>query len=139
MNESIVPVDTVSAIESYTPSSYSTITVTDAATRKMVLNAMNDADSLAEHQGPIEAIGFMCKPGVNKQTQLDGTVTAVPCTDSIIVCTDGKAYFTKSEGIRRSLDSFQALGLFSDGEPVQLEVVEKKLGGNRTVKSLRLL
>lgn len=122
----------------YMPSQYSTISIDNAETRKTVLNAMNNAQSLAEHSGVLEVVGVMCKPGVNKRQEADGSVTSVPCTDSIIVCADGSAYFTKSEGIRRCLDSFQALGLFDDGEAIPMEVHARTVG-NRTIKSLVLI
>lgn len=138
MTDQLVPVNAQTAIDSYIPSSYSTISIDNAETRKTVLNAMNNALSLAEHDGPIEVVGVMCKPGTNRRQEPDGTVTVTPCTDSILVCSDGTAYFTKSEGIRRCLDAFQALGLFEDGEAVPMRV-ESRTVGSRTIKSLVLI
>lgn len=138
MTTQLANVDTQISLETYIPASYSTMTIDNTETRKVLANAMNNAESLAEHKGAIEVVGVMCKPGANRRQETDGTVTQVPCTDSILVCSDGTAYFTKSEGIRRCLDSFVALGLFDDGEPIKMEVRSKQFG-NRTIKSLQLL
>lgn len=122
----------------YQPSQYSTVEVHDAQTRKMVANAANNAVSLSTiGNTAFEAIGVMAKPGVRRSR--DKNVPDAPCTDCIILCADGKAYFTKSEGIRKALDNLVGMGVFDDGEPVKMRVVESQLANGNTLKTLELM
>lgn len=122
----------------YQASQYSTVEVHDAQTRKMVANAANNATSLSEIEGAVfEAIGVMAKPGVRRSR--DKNVPDAPCTDCIILCADGKAYFTKSEGIRKALDNLVGMGIFDDGEPVKMRVVTSQLKNGNTLKTLELV
>ena len=122
----------------YQASQYSTVEVHDAQTRKMVANAANTATSLSEIGGTeFEAIGVMTKPGVRRSR--DKNVPDAPCTDCIILCANGKAYFTKSEGIRKALDNFVGMGVFEDGEPVKMRVITSQLQNGNTLKTLELV
>lgn len=122
----------------YHASQYSTVEVHDAQTRKLVANAANNATSLSEIGDAVfEAIGVMAKPGVRRSR--DKNVPDAPCTDCIILCTDGKAYFTKSEGIRKALDNLVGVGIFEGGEPVKMRVVTSQLQNGNTLKTLELL
>lgn len=122
----------------YQPSQYSTVEVDDAQTRKIVANAANNAVSLSTIGDTVfEAIGAMAKPGVRRSR--DKNVPDAPCTDCIILCADGKAYFTKSEGIRKALDNLVSMGVFDDGEPVKMRVVESQLANGNTLKTLELV
>lgn len=122
----------------YQASQYSTVEVHDAQTRKMVANAANNATSLSEIGGAeFEAIGVMAKPGVRRSR--DKNVPDAPCTDCIILCANGKAYFTKSEGIRKALDNLVGMGVFDDGEPVKMRVVTSQLQNGNTLKTLELV
>ncbi len=122
----------------YQPSQYSTVEVDDAQTRKIVANAANNAVSLSTIGDTVfEAIGVMAKPGVRRSR--DKNVPDAPCTDCIILCADGKAYFTKSEGIRKALDNLVGMGVFDDVEPVKMRVVESQLANGNTLKTLELV
>lgn len=122
----------------YQPSQYSTVEVHDAQTRKIVANAANNAVSLSTIGNAVfEAIGVMAKPGVRRSR--DKNVPDAPCTDCIILCADNKAYFTKSEGIRKALDNLVGMGVFEDGEPVKMRVVESQLANGNTLKTLELM
>lgn len=122
----------------YQPSQYSTVEVHDAQTRKIVANAANNAVSLSTIGDAVfEAIGVMTKPGVRRSR--DKNVPDAPCTDCIILCTDGKAYFTKSEGIRKALDNLVGMRVFEDGEPVKMRVVTSQLQNGNTLKTLELM
>ena len=122
----------------YQASQYSTVEVHDAQTRKMVANAANNATSLSEIGGTeFEAIGVMTKPGVRRSR--DKNVPDAPCTDCIILCANGKAYFTKSEGIRKALDNLVGMGVFEDGEPVKMRVITSQLQNGNTLKTLELV
>lgn len=122
----------------YTASNYSTININDSETRKMVANAVNNAQSLSTiGSSPFTAVGVMTKPGVRRSR--DKNVPDAPCTDTVIVCADGSAYFTKSEGIRRAIDNLVGMRMFDDGEPVTMRVVESKMSNGNTLKTIELV
>ena len=122
----------------YTPSNYSSIKPTDAETRKLVVNAMNSAESLSGHEGEIlNVIGVFTKPGVRRARDKNGVDT--PCTNPPIVCADGAAYFSQSDGVRNAADNFMAAQLFDDGEVVPMKLVSSKLPNGNTRKTLVLV
>lgn len=122
----------------YTPSNYSSIKAVDARTRKLVVNAMNNAESLSNHEGEVlDVIGVFTKAGVRRSREKNGV--DMPCTNTTIVCADGTAYFSQSEGIRNAADNFMAAQLFEDGEVVQMKLVSSKLPNGNTRKTLVLV
>lgn len=125
-------------IDLYTPASYSTIKATDTATKKLVVNAMNNAESLAEYEGKtLNVIGVFAKPGIRRARDKNGADT--PCTNTTLVCEDGTAYFSQSEGVRNAADNFMAAGLFDEGEIVPMKLVSSKLPNGNTRKTLVLV
>lgn len=122
----------------YTPSSYSSISAIDTATKKLIVNAMNNADSLADHADEVlNVIGVFTKPGVRRARDKNGIDTT--CTNTTLVCEDGTAYFSQSEGVRNAADNFMAAGLFDDGEIVPMKLVVSKLPNGNTRKTLVLV
>ncbi len=122
----------------YTPASYSSIKATDTATKKLVVNAMNNADSLSDHEGKtLNVIGVFTKPGIRRARDKNGVDT--PCTNTTLVCEDGTAYFSQSEGVRNAADNFMAAGLFDEGEIVPMKLVSSKLPNGNTRKTLVLV
>lgn len=142
MTEAIaIPTETTD-LAAYTASEYSTLSVVDKETRKVALNALNDAQSLNEvtEKDPdhvFEVIGVFTAPGIRRSRQ-QGQPDA-PCTNTTLVTSDGAAYFTQSEGIRRCIDSFMASGVFDDGEPVALKIKSVKLPNGNTIKRVVLV
>lgn len=124
----------------YQASNYSTIKVTKG-TVKTVANAVNNAKSLnaAMEQGTsvFNVIGVITAPGVRKTRDANGF--DVPCTNTTLVCEDGNAYFTQSEGIRKSADTLCKLGVFDAGEAVALAIDVTKTNNGNTIKSLRMI
>lgn len=122
----------------YTPASYSSIKATDTETKKLVVNAMNNAESLSDHEGEtLNVIGVFTKPGIRRARDKNGVDT--PCTNTTIVCEDGTAYFSQSEGVRNAVDNFMAAGLFDEGEIVPMKLISSKLPNNNTRKTLVLV
>lgn len=122
----------------YTPSSYSTLKATDTATKKLVVNAMNNAESLSDHEGEtLNVIGVFTKPGIRRARDKNGV--DMPCTNTTLVCEDGTAYFSQSEGVRNAADNFMAAGLFDEGEIVPMKLVSTKLPNRNTRKTLVLV
>ena len=63
--DQLAPMDTCTDL--YTPSSYSSIQATDIETKKLVVNAMNNAESLADYEGKtLNVIGVFTKPGIRR-------------------------------------------------------------------------
>lgn len=129
----------------YQASKYNTIKVT-GETVKIIANAVNSSKSLNE---AIEAaaaedeklvfnvIGAITAPGIRRARDANSVDT--PCTNTVLVCEDGTAYFTQSEGIRKSVDTLRSLGVFESGEAVALSVVVTKTRSGNTIKSLRMI
>lgn len=135
-NTQLAPMDNCTDL--YTPASYSSIQATDAKTKKLVVNAMNSAESLADHEGEtLNVIGVFTKPGIRRSRDKNGVDT--PCTNTTLVCEDGTAYFSQSEGVRNAADSFMAAGLFDEGEVVPMKLVASKLPNGNTRKTLVLV
>lgn len=127
-----------SGVDLYTPASYSSIKATDTATRKLVVNAMNNAESLSEHEGEtLNVIGVFTKPGIRRARDKNGV--DMPCTNTTLVCEGGAAYFSQSEGVRNAADNFMAAGLFDEGEIVPMKLVSSKLPNGNTRKTLVLV
>lgn len=124
----------------YQASNYSTIKPTKE-TIKIIANAANSAKSLnaAMEDGVdvFNVIGIMTAPGVRKSRDANGVDT--PCTNTMLVCEDGNAYFTQSEGIRKSADLLYKLGVFDSGEAIALSVDVTKTRSGNTIKSLRMI
>ena len=122
----------------YTPASYSSIKATDTATKKLVVNAMNNAESLADYADKvINVIGVFTKPGIRRSRDKNGV--DMPCTNTTLVCVDGTAYFSQSEGVRNAADNLMAAGLFDEGEIVPMKLVAYKLPNGNTRKTLVLV
>ncbi len=122
----------------YAPSSYSSIQATDKETKKLVVNAMNNAESLSDHEGEtLNVIGVLAKPGIRRARDKNGV--DMLCTNTTLVCADGTAYFSQSEGVRNAADNFMAAGLFDEGEIVPMKLVSSKLPNGNTRKTLVLV
>lgn len=129
---------TVENTDLYTPSQYSSIKPSDMETRKLVVNAMNNAKSLSDHEGEtLNVIGVFTKPGIRRARDKNGV--DMPCTNTTLVCEDGTAYFSQSEGVRNAADNFMAAGLFEEGEIVPMKLVSSKLPNGNTRKTLVLV
>lgn len=124
----------------YRASNYSTIKPTKE-TIKIIANAANSARSLnaAMEDGVdvFNVIGVMTAPGVRKSRDANGV--DAPCTNTVLVCEDGNAYFTQSEGIRKSADLLYKLGVFDSGEAIALSVDVTNTRSGNTIKSLRMI
>lgn len=132
----LAPMD--SCTDLYTPSSYSSIKATDTATKKLVVNAMNNAESLSDHEGEtLNVIGVFTKPGIRRARDKNGV--DMPCTNTTLVCEDGTAYFSQSEGVRDAADNFMAAGLFDEDEIVPMMLVSNKLPNGNIRKTLVLV
>lgn len=135
-NTQLAPMDNCTDL--YTPASYSSIQATDKDTKKLVVNAMNNAESLSDHEGEtLEVVGVFTKPGIRRARDKNGV--DAPCTNTTLVCADGTAYFSQSEGVRNAADNLMAAGMFDEGEVVPMKLVSSKLPNGNTRKTLVLV
>ena len=136
----IVCMDAANGEVVYQASNYSTIKPTKE-TIKIIANAANSARSLnAAMEAGVDVfnvIGVMTAPGVRKAREANHADT--PCTNTVLVCEDGNAYFTQSEGIRKSVDLLYNLGVFDSGEAIALSVDVTESRSGNTIKSLRMI
>lgn len=121
----------------YNASNYTTFEADTTEKRKLAANAINNAESLSDHEGEVlDVIGIMTMPGVRKARQVGQA--DMPCTNTYLICEGGRAYFSQSEGVRRAADSFLALGIFEDGEVVKMHVESKVMANGNSLKTLVL-
>lgn len=127
--------------DEYEASNYCTLKLDNSDNIKLIANAVNAADSLADTEGEeLSVIGVLCRPGIRRARAKNQSDT--PCTDTILICADGSAYFSKSEGVRRAIDNFVALGLFDIADvnnPITMKIEEIELQGGNTMKTLILV
>ena len=107
------------------------------ANGEIVYQASNYSTIKPGNKEAFNVIGIMAEPGVRKSRDANGVDT--PCTNTTLVCEDGNAYFTQSEGIRKSADTLRKLGVFESGDVVALSVGVTKTGNGNTIKSLRMI
>lgn len=135
-NTQLAPMDNCTDL--YIPANYSSIQATDTATKKLIVNAMNNAESLADYEGEtLNVVGVFTKPGIRRARDKNGI--DMPCTNTTLVCEDGSAYFSQSEGVRDAADNFMAADLFEEGEIVPMKLVSSKLPNGNTRKTLVLV
>ena len=80
---------------------WSTIQATDIKSKLTIAAMLNAAESLNGHEGEeftIKEVFF--KPGVRRGRN---GAPDMPCSDTYLLCDDGVVYFTKSEGVSRSI------------------------------------
>lgn len=105
--------------------------------RKIAVNAMANADSLNDFvEVPLIICGVIQQPGVRKAR--GSQAQDAPCVNTYLIGVDGKAYFTQSDGIARSVAAIMAFcGDISDG--IEVIVHEKQLKTGNTLKVLEML
>lgn len=110
--------------------------------RKLVANAVNNADSLAQYEGVVLKISnVLTRPGM--RGDLDGN-NQTPCQCTYLIDTDGKAYFSQSDGVARSINTI--MDIYRDfpkdtenGEYAEMALRSQTLPNGRTIKSIELV
>ena len=101
------------------------------------LNALNNAVSLKDANSSLKICDCIALPGVRKGRN---NTADTECQNTYLIDVDGKAYFTQSDGIARSVRMiymlFPDFGKSSDVGYLKIRVVEKKLPNGNTIKSL---
>lgn len=106
--------------------------------KKATVNALNNAVSLNDYNDtPLTICDIITSPGVRKgrNGQAD-----TPCQNTYLIDTDGRAYFTQSDGIARSANAILAMFDVAEihtGLPVK--ITSSKLANGNTIKAIELL
>lgn len=107
--------------------------------KKATLNALNSAVSLNDfNDTPLTIVDIITTPGVRKSR--NAGVADTPCQNTYLIDYEGKAYFTQSDGIARSVNGILAF-LTADEihTGIAMCVRSTKLPNGNTIKSLELL
>lgn len=107
--------------------------------KKATLNALNSAVSLNNfNDTPLTIVDIITTPGVRKSR--NAGVDDTPCQNTYLIDYEGKAYFTQSDGIARSVNGILA---FLTAEEIHTGIAmcvrSTKLPNGNTIKSLELL
>lgn len=97
-----------------------------------IMTALNGAESLKNHLNEvIELSGIITMEGVRSQS---GEI----CTNNYLLAADGKAYFSQSSGVTRSLMVINQLwgAKFADGGTVNVKCVQQNLGNGHTLNTI---
>lgn len=125
------------------PRSYTSVTGTDVAARKLVYNAVNNAEQISDHLGE----EFLLSNIIQQPTQSEvvddktGEVSIEEYTRTTLITPDGKAYSAGSDGIAGSVDNL--LAAFGEPstweEPLTVKVIERKSANKRTFFSIEVV
>lgn len=105
--------------------------------KKATVNAINNAVSLKDYsEVPLTLTGIITTPGSRKGRS---GLPDVPCQNTYLICDDGKAYFSQSDGIARSANMIARFfaDVLADG--VAVKVAETKLDNGNTLKSIEVI
>lgn len=114
---------------------WSTIQADDYDSKLQIASMLNNAEALSTHEGETFALReVFFKPGIRRGR--NGAPDA-DCTDTYLLTTDGEVFFTKSEGVSRSVRNI--LMLFPDlnsPEGVRVRFESRELPNGNTYKQL---
>lgn len=105
--------------------------------KKATVNAINNAVSLKDYsEVPLTLTGIITTPGSRKGRS---GLPDVPCQNTYLICEDGRAYFSQSDGIGRSANMIARFfaDVLADG--VVVKVAETKLDNGNTLKSIEVI
>lgn len=105
----------------------------DIDSRKKLFNALNNAESLnANDSWPIMVSDIVIVPGTR-------AVSGDACENVYLICEDGKAYFSQSNGIAKSAKELAAIFEFDSkmAIPLRVTTMQNSRNGN-TIKSLEI-
>ena len=105
----------------------------DVASRRALYNALNNAKSLnANDSWPINVANIVIVAGTR-------AVSGDECENVYLICDNGDAYFSQSNGIAKSAKELAAIFDFGDGTAIPVEVsVQQNARSGNTIKSLRI-
>lgn len=110
--------------------------------KKLVANAVNNAESLANFEGvTLKIANVLTRPGM--RGDLNGE-NQTPCQCTYLIDTDGRAYFSQSDGVARSINTI--MGIYTEfpkdtenGEYAEMILRSHDLPSGRTIKTIELV
>lgn len=116
-----------------------TVDLNDKTGKRVALNAVNNADSLNNHVGEeLHICDCITEQGVRRGRN---GMPDTPCINTYLIDVDGRAYFSQSDGVSRSVYTIASLwpdfGKVSEDDGyLCIKCVEKVLQNGNTVKNL---
>lgn len=122
-----------------TPKAYSSVTGTDVEARKLVYNAVNNAEQISDHLNTPFLLSNIIQQPTESLNEETGVVEEY--TRTTLITPEGKAYSAGSDGIAGSVDNLiAAFGEPSEwSEPLSVQVIERKSKNKRTFFSIEVL
>lgn len=122
-----------------TPRAYSSVVGDDIDARKLVYNAVNNAELVSDHLGEEFLLSNIIQQPTETLNEDTGEVDTY--TRTTLISPDGKAYSAGSDGIAGSVDNIiSAFGEPSTwAEPLTVKVIERKSQNKRTFFSIEVL
>lgn len=121
------------------PRTYSSVVGDDVDARKLVYNAVNNAEQISDHLNtPFLLANIIQQPAESVD---DETAEVSEYTRTTLITPDGKAYSAGSDGIAGSVDNL--IAAFGEphtwAEPLNVQVIERKSQNKRTFFSIEVL
>lgn len=115
-----------------------TFDMTDDTEKAIAVKCYNDAEPLSQHVGEIiKLANVLTAPGVRK-SRIAG-VDDQQCQNTYLVDVEGRAYFSQSDGVARSINmlvsAFPELDYKNQGY-IEVTCAEKQLSNGNTMKSI---
>lgn len=103
-------------------------------------NAMNNPSTLSEVTDTIAVTDIVCTKGTRKGRN---GMSDTPCINTTLLCADGSALFSQSDGVARSASViatiFPDCGRSRGLDYIPIRVVEKKMANGNTIKTLEIV
>lgn len=135
-NTEIVSYDTRAA---RTPKAYSSVTGDDVNARKLVYNAVNNAEQISDHLNVEFQLSNIIQQPTSSLNEHTGEVEEY--TRTTLITPDGKAYSAGSDGIAGSVENL--LAAFGEphswSEPLTVKVVERRSRNKRSFFSIEVI
>lgn len=138
-NTDVSTVTESSTVAVRSPRTYSSVTGTDVDARKLVYNAVNNAEQVSDHLGEEFLLSNIIQQPTESLNEETGEVEVY--TRTTLITPDGKAFSAGSDGIAGSVDNLiAAFGEPSEwAEPLRVQVIERKSRNKRTFFSIEVL
>lgn len=138
-NTDVATVDAPSTVAVRTPRAYSSVTGTDVDARKLVYNAVNNAEQVSDHLGEEFLLSNIIQQPTESLNEETGAVEEY--TRTTLITPDGQAFSAGSDGIAGSVDNL--LAAFGEpstwAEPLRVKVIERKSRNKRTFFSIEVV
>lgn len=120
---------------------YTSIKATDVESRKVIFNAVSNADAMTDHlEKPFQAVGIIAQPALSEPDEKTGEVT--PYTRTTFLLADGSAISSGSDALVSAVETVFAVF----GEPeswpeggLTMQIGEKRAKSGRKFYNLEVI